>query len=174
MKQHLLILVFFAIATLNRKSYLDAIILNQAQLVSWYPTYKNESQLFLDHKEISSIAADAFQGGLVSLKYLTLDFNFLTSLDSTTFNSLPNLERLSIASNQLNRIDTAVIFNSLFNLKILNLSWNQLTSFDRNSFVSLINLEKVYLGSNPISYLQPLFILKLCSAQSNPKCTIYL
>ncbi len=153
---------------------LDAILLNQNQLIMWYSNYANETQLFLDHKEISSIAADTFQGGLANLKYLTLDFNLLTSLDSAIFDSLQSLERLSIASNQLNRIDTSVIFNKLFNLKILNLSWNQLTSFDRNSFVGLINLEKVYMGSNPISYMQPLYVLKLCSTQSNPKCTIYL
>jgi Leucine-rich repeat (LRR) protein len=175
MKNKLLAIIIFGIFCLESKNYLEAILLDQSQLIAWYgSSYKNETHLFLDHKEISSIATDAFQGGLIALKYLTLDFNLLTSIDSATFNSLTNLERLSIASNQLNRIDSAVIFSRLFNLKVLNLAWNQLTSMDRNAFMGLIYLEKVYMGSNPLTYLQPAYVLKLCSPQANPICTIYL
>ncbi len=152
----------------------NAILLNRSQLLSWYgPSFINETQLFLDHKQISLISTDTFVG-LNELKYLALDFNQLTAIDPLAFSLLTSLERLSLSSNQLQHIDAVATFSNLVNLKILNLSWNQLTSIDRNSFVGLINLEKVYMGSNPISLIQPSFVLKLCSATGNPKCTVYL
>ena len=155
-------------------STMNAIHLDETQLISLIgPGYKNESQLFLDHKQLTSISSNAF-ANLVKVNYLTLDFNSLTSLEPNTFSSLVNLERLSIQTNKLSSIDSVSLFGSLVNLKILNLSWNNLISFDRNSFLGLVNLEKVYMGSNPITLTQPSYVLKLCSPSVNPKCTIYL
>jgi len=100
-----------------------------------------------DKKHFSDIPPDIKK--LKNLKYLTIDFNPLTTLPAE-IGELTNLEELSIRRNNL--IELPKEIGKLKNLKYLNLYGNKLTTLP-SEIGNLKNLEILILSSNPLIQL---------------------
>ena len=141
------IIVLFCLVHVN----LD-VILDRNLLSKWIPSYQKNSSLFLDHKNITSIAPHTFDG-LTQLVTLSLTSNGLTSLnDSSLFKDLKNLQVLQISNNKLALLNED-IFKSLTNLQTLDMGLNQQTNLVPTLFLGLKNLAYLFLDRNRLSKL---------------------
>lgn len=108
--------------------------------------------LYLTNNDISVIAPNTF-AGMRTLIRLDLSFNSLTQISGAMFG--PNrlsLRKLFIRNNYLEDIpgDT---FQSVPNLDFISLGHNRITTLDDNLFVPLKSLRKLHIQSNAITEL---------------------
>ncbi len=125
-------------------SSIEAIQLNQTNLINEFGYSINSSVINLSSRSIDSIEVNTFVG-------------------------FSNLKVLYLQKNKLSRL-TEPIFKSIFNLKEVWLEENNIISLSKDSFVGLVNLEKICLNDNPISSLFPASLSTLCS--TNPNCEV--
>ena len=81
---------------------------------------------------------------------LNLENNLISILDKDSFDSLVNLEYLSLALNRISNLDNADLFRNLLNLKELNLSSNFIEILNGNFLRNLNKLVTIDLSSNGI------------------------
>ncbi len=113
--------------------------------------YTNLIELWLGGNQISSLAANQFQG-LSRLGHLELNNNQISSLAANQFQGLTNLSILHLFDNQISSLNTNP-FQGLANLEYLWLNDNQISSLDANQFQGLTNLDVLALYGNQISSL---------------------
>ncbi|XP_071645952.1 uncharacterized protein [Temnothorax longispinosus] len=85
-----------------------------------------------------------------SLINLDISYTELKILPSVLLLNLESLERISLASNQLQEIDEGT-FQYLYNLTTIDLSYNAIEHIDNNAFVGLINLYSLNLRDNRLT-----------------------
>ncbi|XP_071573008.1 uncharacterized protein [Temnothorax nylanderi] len=85
-----------------------------------------------------------------SLIDLDISYTELKILPSVLLLNLESLERISLASNQLQEIDEGT-FQYLYNLTTIDLSYNAIEHIDNNAFVGLINLYSLNLRDNRLT-----------------------
>jgi len=105
--------------------------------------------LSLDRNSITRIADDDFrQLASTSLRHLSLAANQIASIDVRAFDSLHQLETLSLQNNQL--ISIAYVFQSLGKLKNLFLAANRLDTIDDRCLAGLDALDVLALDHNEL------------------------
>lgn len=80
--------------------------------------------------------------------------NGITTLDESSFASLPGLQLLDLSQNQIASLPGG-IFQPLTNLSNLDLTSNKLREITNETFRGLRRLERLYLGKNRIRHIQP-------------------
>lgn len=118
-----------------------------------------------------------------------LYFSFKASVNSSHFDSNPNLSYLNLANNEWKSIDQNIfqrarnsliqidlsgnnlntfnvnLFNGLDKLQYLYLGYNQINVFDRNSFRSLASLREIYLNMNKLLAIDAYWFVGLTNLQ---------
>ena len=89
---------------------------------------------------------------LPNLQNLSLYSNQITSIKSDMFNNLINLTNLVLSFNNISVIEDNA-FNHLLILQNLYLYGNKITSIKSDAFSNLTNLNKLSLTNNPISFV---------------------
>ncbi|XP_061720790.1 protein artichoke-like [Cydia pomonella] len=109
----------------------------------------------------------------VTLRHLSLSYNYIESFNEDTFSNLTGLLTLDISNNKIFKLDSSLAglvslqvlylqhndlthlnkdnFHSLFALKYLNISSNSLKSIESSSFNSLSSLTQLDLSNNNIA-----------------------
>lgn len=109
---------------------------------------------------------------LSNLLVLNMTNNQLRSLDdANVFDTLENLEELSLGSNRIEYLDQK-IFSKLRKLRSLDLQRNKLAQLDVDTFNSNVNLQFLYLSFNKLTRLKlgifdPLKNLEVLSLDDN-------
>ncbi len=122
----------------NQINSIDSIIFNAANL-----TY-----LDLSFNRLELIKENTFYG-LVNLRILKLNNNFIRDIYDESFRTLTNLNNLDISFNNLTVVREKT-FNGLNNLQDLSLRSNQINQVDLNAFSLLSSNLKVDLKNNPL------------------------
>jgi len=105
--------------------------------------------LSLDRNSITRIADDDFrQLASTSLRHLSLAANQIAHIDTRAFESLHQLETLSLQNNQL--VTIAFVFQSLGKLKNLFLATNRIDIIDDRCLTGLGSLEVLALDHNEL------------------------
>ncbi|QBO36577.1 leucine-rich repeat domain-containing protein [Periweissella cryptocerci] len=91
---------------------------------------------------------------LPNLKYLDLDGQNITAINSTTFNGLSKLINLGLGNNKITTIP-ANTFSNVSNLENLDLEFNKITSLGTSSFNGLSKLQRLSLDANQLTSLAP-------------------
>ncbi|MEE8451961.1 MAG: PEP-CTERM sorting domain-containing protein [Thermoguttaceae bacterium] len=110
--------------------------------------YTNLIELWLGGNQISSLAANQFQG-LSRLGHLELNNNQISSLAANQFQGLTNLSILHLFDNQISSLNTNP-FQGLANLEYLWLNDNQISSLDLTG-LEATRLSGFYIAGNPIT-----------------------
>jgi len=103
MSSKTLLLAFLVLSVLNQQQA-DSVVLNRAQLLSWYPNIATQRHAKLARKQITSVEPDTFTG-LTNLTKINLERNLLAFLSPATFTGLINLKEIELSSNQLSSLD---------------------------------------------------------------------
>ena len=108
-------------------------------------TFKhNLTELLLACNRLTSVPNDVLEG-MKLLQHLDLSKNRIADIDKISFENLPNLIRLNLAGNQLEKIVNSRIFDSLKALAYLDLSFNKLEILGKTAFERLTGLESLFL-----------------------------
>ncbi len=81
------------------------------------------------------------------------------------------LTRLDLSSNQMSSLDS-LSFQSVPNLEHLNLANNQLTYLNPSLFAKLAKLKTVSFKNNPIVKQQSDYVKGLFTKKQNPLCVV--
>ncbi|KAG7172303.1 Chaoptin-like 1 [Homarus americanus] len=124
-------------------------------------------KLKLSHNEFVSMPTAGFAEVETTLHYLDISHNHLEHLDSTMFDSFPNLIELNLATNRLTILPDNV-FVSLTRLITLDLSGNPVRANFKELFhytqnVQKLNMANIGFSSSPIIPLPNLISLNLSS-----------
>ncbi|GBM46592.1 Protein toll [Araneus ventricosus] len=109
---------------------------------------QNNSQMtdaLLYDNQISHISTDAFLNA-ISLEYLNLSRNLLSSLDPSMFPHIHQLKSIDLSNNRLFTVDG--YFDSL-NPQVIKLYGNNLTNIDNAFHLRMWNTKVLDLGGNP-------------------------
>ena len=111
--------------------------------------------LYLDDNQITKIESDVFSN-LVQLRELRMTYNAILTLESGAFNGLINLVKLKLNSNNINTLPGGV-FSPLVRLQSLDLGKNNLYTIQagKDRFTSLVALVYLNLADNQCSFFQP-------------------
>lgn len=120
---------------------------------------------------ISKVQTSSFDR-LTALQYLNMSHNSLSGLHFfTIFSRMDSLETLDVSSNQIQEIPSLQLFK-MNNLKDLNLSFNFISDVPEKSFSGLFSLQRLNLANNQIQAIHPnafsqLFDLEYLDISSN-------
>lgn len=137
---------------LKRIRYLN---LSSNPLYGGFPPVFPFSVLDLDvsRTDLSILPSVLFRN-LESLERLSIAGNRLERIESGTFNRLVNLSKIDLSENRIEHIENEA-FVGLTNLYELNLRGNRLSSFTGEHFDTGTGLESLDLSSNQIDQLSP-------------------
>ena len=122
-----------------------------------------EDNLDLSKKNIEVLEEGRFDKS-TSLKKLDLSSNKFTQLPPNIFNTLSNLNWLSLKNNRLGRLDER-LFTGLMQLKHLDLDNTQQIELHENLFHDLVNLEKLSIMNNKLQQLNSSLFSNLTKLQ---------
>jgi Leucine-rich repeat (LRR) protein len=127
--------------------------------------------LFLNNNFLSKIESYTFEE-LNMVRYIDLSFNRLQLVDLHTFTGLMNLRTFKLNNNLISSI-TDNSFSTLSQLIEIDLSHNRLSTINRGTFNGLNSIEKISLKSNQIisfdvDSLSSLSNLKTIDVDRNP------
>ncbi|KAL4217552.1 hypothetical protein ACF0H5_022294 [Mactra antiquata] len=118
-------------------------------------------RLYLEHNGLDQFTTSTLSC-LNGLKWLVLDYNYITDVKLTTMDSL---ETLRVTHNRLNNIPDFCVGNSTEsytkNLTLLFMNMNLISNIDNDTFRCLSSIEKVQLASNIIT-ICPSYFLSSC------------
>ena len=95
---------------------MESVVLDRAQLATWYPKYARMSSIDLSKRQITAIDVATFTG-LTNLRSISLSKNLLTSLDFSLFNNLTNLRDLSLGNSSILTKRIVNTFNDVITFK---------------------------------------------------------
>lgn len=109
-----------------------------------------------DNPRLKQLPAEGFQSsyGTFNAYFLDVSNCDISQLADNTFKTMPHLTRLSLAWNNLNTLQPAVL-KPLDKLMELDLSNNLITELSDETFMKNRNLNKLNLSGNQISRLSP-------------------
>lgn len=126
-------------------------------------------QVQIDFNNIRQLAGDLFNGS-PNIEWISLHTNQLDMIPDCLFRSQIQLKQLNLSKNQLKHLPDK-LFNTTKNLRILILSQNQIDQISETLFDQLIFLEELHLDSNRIKTInrefQDLRSLKLLNLRNN-------
>jgi Leucine-rich repeat (LRR) protein len=108
--------------------------------------------LYLNGKNITSIASAVFKNIPSTLRRIFLNDNYLVELSPGIFNSLESLEYLRLNNNLFTYLSPEA-FSSFASLRYLYLGGNRLTELPKGIFSPLSRLEYMYLENNKLTRL---------------------
>nr|ABB59092.1 variable lymphocyte receptor A [Eptatretus stoutii] len=106
------------------------------------------TELRLNFNSLSKLSPTAFQS-LTTLRQLYLSNNQLQALPAGVFDQLKNLETLWLSENQLRSLPSK-IFDSLTKLTWLSLGYNELQRLPKGVFDKLTSLKELRLNNNQL------------------------
>nr|AGU68313.1 third variable lymphocyte receptor [Eptatretus stoutii] len=109
---------------------------------------KDAKELNLEYNSLSKLSPTAFQS-LTTLRQIYLSNNQLQTLPPGVFDHLVTLETLGLSNNQLKSLPPGV-FDSLTKLTYLTLSQNQLQRLPKGVFDKLTSLKELRLNNNQL------------------------
>ena len=124
--------------------------LEEIELELFLPT-KNISHIDFANNDITSIAAETFQG-FTHLTTLRLLMNKLSEVTEDLFRGTTNIKKLELQVNRISIFNTAII-TTLTRLEEINLSDNLLTTTILSKDHQHSNLRKILLTNNKISQI---------------------
>jgi len=127
--------------------------------------------LFLNNNFLSEIESYTFEE-LNMVRFIDLSFNRLQLVDLNTFTGLSNLKIFKLNNNLISSI-TDNSFSTLSQLIEIDLSYNRLSTINKGTFNGLNSIEKISLKSNQIisfdiDSLSKLSNLKIIDVDRNP------
>ncbi|XP_063626385.1 protein artichoke-like [Cydia splendana] len=130
---------------------------------NYFSRFPNLLHLNLSHNYIKSFGVLTFEG-LIQLQTLHISDNELTKI-GVVFARLKNIKELFLDYNYLTKIEKSN-FNTMSTLEKLNLSWNSLIGFDDETFDPMVALRKLDLSSNQINTITKSLFQHNCNLQS--------
>ena len=116
--------------------------------------YSNTFEFYFNRNKIATLKSKQFTLATIGLKVLNFDFNQIATIEEDALLNLRNIENLSVAFNNLSRIEKHYFFH-LFSLKHLNLSSNQIEFVEFDSFINLNKLFSLDLSYNLLRKIEP-------------------
>ncbi|XP_035662014.1 uncharacterized protein LOC118406219 [Branchiostoma floridae] len=132
-----------------RKLYLDYNLLD-----NWPPQVFNNiplRYLSINYNNISLLNSEMFSQ-LINLTFLSMTNNYIVDLESGVFESLMSLEDLKLDNNNIEKIPNGA-FSGLVNLRSLYLDFNNIHIISAGAFSVMTNLERLYLTKNKLRTL---------------------
>lgn len=132
----------------------DNVVVDSCQVLNYaqYQTVNFKSNFIVE------LRGDCFDNSTSSpqMVRLVLSKNKINKIDARFFKQVNNkLEKLDLSQNYLQFIKNSY-FNTLMELKELDLSTNQISFIEAGSFHKLSNLVELFLDGNCLFYLEPL------------------
>ena len=126
-----------------------------SSLAQFFANAEGMKQITMRNNRLTNLTEDNLFGSNPNLVKLDVSYNNVEKLSSTifTFNS-SNLLHLNLYGNELTTLPDKIFFY-LKNLKTLNLGYNNLKSINENLFHTLSNLESIDLSRNQLVTVNP-------------------
>lgn len=125
----------------------DFHILRTSQLAM----FPNLKYINLDYNRIIEISNEGFlKNFTVPVNNLRVAYNFISSISSKTFPSMPELRSLDLSYNRINNL-TKDSFANLPNLRYLSLAGNVIDTIEAETFVNLPRLELLEMQANNLT-----------------------
>ena len=131
---------------------------NSAELLlvydkKWNYIHWNGIHLSFRYVPLTIISSNALFGNYL-MRHLDLGFNYLTTLDASTFKGLSEIDLLNLACNLLSFLP-ATVFNDLVKLRLIILSCNQLSELPIGIFINkprLLTMNSAYTNLATLEY----------------------
>lgn len=147
---------------------ISTLTLNEITLTAsdTFGKFPNVHRLNINWMSSKSVLNEHFLPQTTTLRVLYLiESKNLTSLPSTTFTELPELEELYLNGNQLKLIQPELL-NSLKELKYLDLSHNYLAKIDLHAFNDLISVWNLNLSYNQLTNIEDKLFFNMTELRS--------
>lgn len=152
---------------------LESLVLNSNQLMNldFLQDFQNLKHLHVEDNDLRTIRADDFRYHL-GLENINLAGNFISRIESSTFDRLTKLKYLNISHNVLIGLEFFTILSQLSSLEVLDLSSNKITEVPSLKLFKMNNLKTLNLANNfiteiPDKSLSGLFSLRQLRLQNN-------
>lgn len=145
---------------------------NQLQSLDFLQQFRQLKNLYAENNDIKHVRAMDFQRHLPTLEHVSLAINFISQIDSSSFDQLTNLRYLNLSHNSLRGLHFFTILTQLTKLEVLDMSFNELREVPSLKLLKMSNLQQLNFSNNFIGELAEkslagLFSLRRLNLQNN-------